>query len=268
LPVPPVLPITVTEKVVEARSAPPVEVKTEKIEPLVAVKAEPVVEARVKKSVPPVTVKAEPVAVKAEALPAKAKSRPVAETPSAAVVDAKTEAPVVADAKVSAKKVVTRASIIGEEQQRLRAEEERRNAELRARRKPSSKASSNAVADLLRLKQDAENKAVAAKAAGVAKQVAAQTASERPAEDKTLHKPAAKPAAADKKVAEKKAPEKKVADKKGQWKNEGANKRPGLKTRGATGGTGWRDNKHGKRTAVAVWATKKSSIPSSCPSNR
>jgi translation initiation factor IF-2 len=54
LPVPPVLPITVTEKVVEARSAPPVEVKTEKIEPLVAVKAEPVVEARVKKSVPPV----------------------------------------------------------------------------------------------------------------------------------------------------------------------------------------------------------------------
>ncbi len=252
LPVPPVLPITVTEKVVEARLAPPVEVKAEKIEPLVAVKAEPVVEARVKKSVPPVTVKAEPVAVKAEALPAKAKSRPVAETPSAAVVEAKTEAPVVADAKVSAKKVVTRASIIGEEQQRLRAEEERRNAELRARQEAEFKSKQQRSADLLRLKQDAENKAVAAKAAGVAKQVAAQTASERPAEDKTLHKPAAKPAAADKKVAEKKAPEKKVADKKGQWKNEGANKRPGLKTRGATGGTGWRDNKHGKRTARGV----------------
>jgi hypothetical protein len=57
----------------------------------------------------------------------------------------------------------------------------------------------------------------------------------------------AKPATTDKKVPDKKAPEKKVADKKGQWKNEGANKRPGLKTRGATGGTGWRDNKHGKR---------------------
>jgi translation initiation factor IF-2 len=40
-----------------------------------------------------------------------------------------------------------------------------------------------------------------------------------------------------------------VADKKGQWKNEGANKRPGLKTRGATGSMGWRDNKHGKRSA-------------------
>ena len=63
----------------------------------------------------------------------------------------------------------------------------------------------------------------------------------------TLHKPAAKPATTDKKAADKKAPEKKPADKKGQWKNEGANKRPGLKTRGATGGMGWRDNKHGKR---------------------
>jgi hypothetical protein len=56
-----------------------------------------------------------------------------------------------------------------------------------------------------------------------------------------LHKPVAKPAApadkkaVDKKAPEKKAPEKKPADKKGQWKNEGANKRAGLKTRGVTG---------------------------------
>jgi len=62
-----------------------------------------------------------------------------------------------------------------------------------------------------------------------------------------LHKPAGKPATGDKKATDKKLPEKKVADKKGQWKNEGANKRAGLKTRGATGATGWRDNKHGKR---------------------
>jgi translation initiation factor IF-2 len=129
--------------------------------------------------------------------------------------------------KAGGKKVVTRASIIGEEQQRLRAEEERRNAELRSRQEAEFKSKQQRTADLARLKQDAENKAVAAKAAGVAKQVAAQTASESPAEDKTLHKPAGKPATGDKKATDKKLPEKKVADKKGQWKNEGANKRAG-----------------------------------------
>ena len=270
---PPALPKAAAEAVVEARvealaeirTAPVVEGKTEKIETVVAAKAEnvekvervekrePVVEAKVKKSTPLVAAKVEPaLAVKSES-PARAKARPVPELPAATPAAAtKTEAPVAADAKVSAKKVVTRASIIGEEQQRLRAEEERRNAELRARQEAEFKSKQQRSADLVRLKQDAENKAVAAKAAGVAKQVAAQTASERPAEDKTLHKPVAKPATADKKVAEKKAPEKKVADKKGQWKSEGANKRPGLKTRGATGGTGWRDNKHGKRSGRGV----------------
>jgi len=152
------------------------------------------------------------------------------------------------DTRPGTKKVVTRASIIGEEQQRLRAEEERRNAELRAIQEAEFKSKQQRTADLARLKQDAEEKANAAKAAVVAKQAAAQTASERPAEDKTIHKPAAKPATpGDKKTGDKKAPEKKVADKKGPWKNEGANKRPGLKTRGATGASGWRDAKHGKR---------------------
>jgi translation initiation factor IF-2 len=175
-------------------------------------------------------------------------AEPVVEAKVHPVAEAKVEA-APPDVKAGAKKVVTRASIIGEEQQRLRAEEERRNAELRALQEAEFKNKQQRSADLARLKQDAEQKAVAAKAAGVAKQVAAQTASDRPAEDKTLHKPAGKPATTDKKAADKKAPEKKVADKKGQWKNEGANKRPGLKTRGATGSMGWRDNKHGKRSA-------------------
>jgi translation initiation factor IF-2 len=175
-------------------------------------------------------------------------AEPVVEAKVQPVAEAKVEA-APPDVKAGAKKVVTRASIIGEEQQRLRAEEERRNAELRALQEAEFKNKQQRSADLARLKQDAEQKAVAAKAAGVAKQVAAQTASDRPAEDKTLHKPAGKPATTDKKAADKKAPEKKVADKKGQWKNEGANKRPGLKTRGATGSMGWRDNKHGKRSA-------------------
>ena len=197
----------VVEPVVQAITEPPIEAPAE---PVVEVKSEPVVEAV---AAPPAEVRPEPVA----------------------------------DVKAGGKKVVTRASIIGEEQQRLRAEEERRNAELRSRQEAEFKSKQQRTADLARLKQDAENKAVAAKAAGVAKQVAAQTASESPAEDKTLHKPAGKPATGDKKATDKKLPEKKVADKKGQWKNEGANKRAGLKTRGATGATGWRDNKHGKR---------------------
>ena len=146
--------------------------------------------------------------------------------------------PPAGEAKPAVKKVVTRASIIGEEQQRLRAEEERRSAELRARQEAEFREKQQRIADLARLKIEAEEKAVAARAAEAAKKVAAQTASDKPAEDKTLHKPAPKAGAAEKKPAE----------KKGQWKNEGANKRQGLKTRGATGGTGWRDNKHGKRS--------------------
>jgi translation initiation factor IF-2 len=194
-----------------------------------------------------VAIRAEPVVEEKVLAAAAVELEPVAEVKAQPVGEAKVE-PVAPDFKAGAKKVVTRASIIGEEQQRLRAEEERRNAELRALQEAEFKNKQQRIADLARLKQDAEQKAVAAKAAGVAKQVAAQTASDRPAEDKTLHKPAGKPATADKKAAEKKAPEKKVADKKGQWKNEGANKRPGLKTRGATGGMGWRENKHGKRS--------------------
>ena len=151
-------------------------------------------------------------------------------------------------AKVTVKKVVTRASIIGEEQQRLRAEEERRKAELRARQEAEFLEKQQRAAELVRLKQEAEAKAVAARAAEAAKQAAAKTASDRPAEDKTLHKPAGKPGPADKK-----ATEKKVGDKKGPWKDEGSNgKRQGLKTRGATGatsGSGWREGgKQGRRS--------------------
>ncbi|MBK1679221.1 translation initiation factor IF-2 [Rhodocyclus tenuis] len=138
--------------------------------------------------------------------------------------------------------VVTRASIIGEDQQRLRAEEERRHAELRARQEKELQDKLERSAELVRLKRDAEQKAVVAKAAEVAKQVAAQTANDRPAEEKPAARPPARAGEGDKKPG--------GADKKGggTWKNEGANKRPGLRTRGATGGSGWRDGaRHGKR---------------------
>ncbi len=219
-PIPEPVAEVVPEKLVEPVVVPDVE-------PEVVPIVEPVVEEVVAQPVPVV----EPVAEAKHKHGGKAKAK--------AAVDTK---PVpVAEVKTTAKKVVTRASIIGEEQQKLRAEEERRNAELRARQEAEYLEKQRRVADLARLKIEAEEKAVAARAAEAAKQVAAQTASDKPAEDKTLHKPAAKAG------AKSGAAEKKSADKKGQWKNEGANKRQGLKTRGATGGTGWRDNKHGKR---------------------
>ena len=225
-----------------ARQAPPevAEIAAPLVEPVV----EPVVEHVVE--LPPV-VEAEPVPVPAPPVPAAEREpEPLAEVAAPVAEGPKVET-VAAEVRPGAKKVVTRASIIGEEQQRLRAEEERRHAELRARQEAEFKSKQQRSADLVRLKQEAEEKAVAAKAAGAAKVAAAQTASDRPPEDKTLHKPAAKAATTDKKAADKKPPEKKAADKKGPWKSEGANKRPGLKTRGAIGGTGWRDTKHGKR---------------------
>ncbi|MBL8393667.1 MAG: translation initiation factor IF-2 [Candidatus Accumulibacter sp.] len=237
--------VLVKRDAVDGRAEPPRQVSAAAPDELPLV--EPVVEVAREAPAPAVVeVKVEPVVELQQEAVIEAKPAPVAEVMPPPVVEAKPET-ALPEAKAGGKKVVTRASIIGEEQQRLRAEEERRNAELRARQEAEFKSKQQRSADLARLKQDAEQKAVAAKAAGAAKQVAAQTASDRPAEDKTLHKPAAKPATTDKKAADKKAPEKKVADKKGQWKSEGANKRPGLKTRGATGGTGWRDTKHGKR---------------------
>ena len=176
--------------------------------------------------------------VAAASEPSVEEKKPVIEEKPKAKAEPEAKPEAATEHKPGVKKVVTRASIIGEEQQRLRAEEERRKAELRARQEAEFIEKQRRAAELTRLKAEAEEKAVAARAAEAAKQVAAKTASDKPSEDKTLHKPAAKAGAGDKKSV----------DKKGaQWKNEGANKRQGLKTRGATATTGWRDNKHGKR---------------------
>ena len=218
----PVVVEKLAEPVVEVVPVPVIEVVPEPVAaPVVEVVSAPVVEPEIEPVVPPAPVTAE------------SKAKPAAKAKGKSPVEVKP----VAEVKTSVKKVVTRASIIGEEQQKLRAEEERRQAALRAHQEAEYLQKQQRVIDLARLKVEAEAKAVAARAAEAAKKVAAQTASDKPVEDKTLHKPVAKPGAVDKKPAE----------KKGQWKNEGANKRPGLKTRGATGGTGWRDNKHGKR---------------------
>ena len=239
----------VPEPIVEPVSIPtPEPVLEPVVEPVVAPVAEPVV-APVVETAP----EAEQPKVVVEEIKPKGKGKgksavgeAVASSPQAAQ-----EAPEVAEkpkaatpAKSVVKKVVTRASIIGEEQQRLRAEEERRNAELRARQEAEFLEKQQRIADLARLKQDAEAKAAAARAAEVAaKEVVAKSNAERAPEDKSQSKPAGRPAAGEKKTTDKKP----AADKKGPWKDEGSGKRQGLKTRGATGGTGWRDGKHGGR---------------------
>ena len=228
------------KRILVKRDVPEIRPEQPRAEPVIEVKVEPVIEVKIEPVVEPVAeVIVEPVIeVKAESVAIEITEAVV--EPEAEVKpepDAKAKKGSVAEKPAGAKKIVTRASIIGEEQQRLRAEEERRHGELRSRQEMEFREKQERSANLIIAKREAEEKAVAAKAAEVAKQIAAQTATDKPAEDKTLHKPAAKPG----------APDKKAADKKGPWKNEGANKRPGLKTRGATGAPGWRDSKQGKR---------------------
>ena len=136
----------------------------------------------------------------------------------------------------SNKKVVSRASIIGEEQRRLRAEEERRAAELRARQEAEFREKQQRAVELVRLKAEAEQKAVAAKAAEAAKKAVAEKTSNDKSEEKRPERPAAKP-----------APDKKPGVKKEPWKSEGNGKRQGAKTRGASAPAagGWRDGKGG-----------------------
>ncbi|MDR1274862.1 MAG: translation initiation factor IF-2 [Candidatus Accumulibacter sp.] len=132
-----------------------------------------------------------------------------------------------AEPKPHTARKLTRASIIGDEQQRLRAEEERRNTELRTRQETEYREKQERIA---RLKLEAEEKAQAARAAEAAKQVVAQTANE-PVEEKPAQKPAT-----DKKVAEKK-----------DWRGgNGSGKRQGGRTRGAPSGAARGGARHGK----------------------
>ena len=186
--------------------------------------------------------------VEAPAEQAKHEPQPEAKAPEVApagkkgAASGKTSKKAAGEVKPVARKASTRASIIGEEQQRLRAEEERRKAELRARQEAELIEKQQRAAELIRLKQEAETKAEAARAAEAAKKaVAAKTVTERErpvGEDKSV-KSTAKPGASDKK-----------GDRKSQWKEEGG-KRQGLKVRGAagaSGASGWREGKSGKRS--------------------
>ena len=216
----------------QAEPAGPVESNEASVRPPVAADESPVAEKK------PAAVKASKKAA-AEARPAKA-----AKAGEVKAGEAKQGAE-----KPAVKKAVTRASIIGEEQQRLRAEEERRKAALRARQEAEFVEKQQRAAELARLKQEAEAKAEAARAAETAKKAAAaKTVTERPTNEEKPAKSVGKSGGADKK-GDRKGGDRKSA----QWKEEGGGKRQGLKVRGgagATGASGWREGKAGgKRPA-------------------
>ena len=150
-----------------------------------------------------------------------------------------TPEPAVAAAKPAkgVKAKSTLASVIGAAEMRQREDEARRHSTLASIQAAEYQEKQAREVELVRLRQEAEQKAVEAKAAEAAKAVAVQTATDKPAEDKTLHRPA-KPEGAKGKDA------KKGDDKKSAWTDN--TKKRGIKTRGGDAGSGWRDGKHGK----------------------
>ena len=169
---------------------------------------------------------------------------PVVEAPPpvevAASVEAPVEAPVAAKpAKKAAKPSL--ASVIGEEELRQRAEEARRSSRLAELQAAEFKEKQAREIELARLRQEAEEKAIAAAKAAEAAKAAAATAAEKTGEDKTLHRPV--------KADAKGKDAKKGDDKKGSWND--AQKKRGIKTRGGDAGSGWRGGKgggkHGKQ---------------------
>ncbi|MDR1889958.1 MAG: translation initiation factor IF-2 [Zoogloeaceae bacterium] len=128
-------------------------------------------------------------------------------------------------------KTVVKHSFLDEAELKARADEDRRHRELLERQEKEFKEKQERQAELVRLRREAEEKKVAAQAAEAARQAATKIEEGKPAEKgKTLHK---KPDG-----------DKKGVKGKETWDNS---KRKGIKTRGNTGGEGWKDGRHGKK---------------------
>jgi len=154
------------------------------------------------------------------------------EAPVAAPVEAPVEAPVAAPVEAPGAPSVKAAPVVNAKERALREQEARKQAELIALQSAEARA-----------KQEREQ---AAKVLEVAKSEALKA---EPAvapvapvgTEGTLHKPTVKPG--EKPKAEKKGVKK---EKDTSW-GDAANKRRGLKVRGDTGGTGWRERKAGNK---------------------
>ncbi len=176
------------------------------VEPLAEVVVEPVVELVIEQV-------AEPV-------------EPVAETPVVAAA-----APEVAPAR----RVVTRASVIGKEELKSREDQERRQSQLRQIQEQELKEKQAREADLVRMRQQAEVATEAAKVAEQARQQAATQAKtqEAPVEKGTLHKRPDAPS--------------KDAKKSGSGRPDDSRKKPGIKTRSADPGSSWKSGRGGHK---------------------
>ena len=182
------------------------------VEEAAAPAAESVVE-ELEVAAPAPVVEPTPPAVEPEPAPAPAPEPVVAEAPA--------EAP--AEEAKPKRTVRKKVSVIDEAERQVREEEARRHQALLA-----------AQAEDLRLRQERELLRKQAEAARAAEAAKAPAKAEPGAA--TLHKPA-KPEGETKKPAKK---------EKGTWAEE-AQKKRGLKTRGDTGGDGWRGKKAGGR---------------------
>ncbi|MFY9723345.1 MAG: translation initiation factor IF-2 [Azonexus sp.] len=148
------------------------------------------------------------------------------------------EAPVVADAApepTPARRVVSRASVIGKEELKSREDQERRQSQLRQIQEQELKDKQAREAELVRMRQQAEAAAEAAKLAEQARQQAAAQAKtqEAPGEKGTLHKRPDAPG--------------KEAKKGGNGRPDDSRKKPGIKTRSADPGSSWKSGRGGHK---------------------
>lgn len=148
------------------------------------------------------------------------------------------EAPVVQQAPPVTPVVRTlRVSPIDDAQRALRESESQRQAALRAHQAKDAQDK----LDRVRLRKEAEDRAIAAQAQAVGVKKAADKSG-------TLHRPAVTPTSPDAAAAAKKTAKKAEKQPATAWTDDGA-KRRGLKTRGEVGGaSGWREphGRHGK----------------------
>ncbi|MBW8073627.1 MAG: translation initiation factor IF-2 [Ferrovum sp.] len=170
---------------------------------------------------------------------------PVAQDPVLeALPEEAVSAPIPPETPVSQRTL--RISPIDDEQRAIREMEARRQAELRFRQ----------AADALdkmeraRMRKEAEEKAEAARVAALeasTKPAAPVVVEPRPEKTGTLHRPAVAVAAATDAGSVRKPAKKTEKQPATAWTDDGA-KRRALKTRGETGGTGWREphGRHGK----------------------
>ncbi len=188
--------------------------------PETAAEPEPVVEV-VPEPEPVVEVLPEPEPV-VEVVP-----EPVLE--SAPAVEAAPQSAVVDTPPV--RKVLDRASFIGEKELKVREEEALRRGRLREIQERELKEKQARELQLAQMRVQAEQAAAAAKAAEEAKQQVAAQAKAGEGEKGTLHK---KPDAPKK------------GDKGGRSADDGK-KKAGIKTRGSDGGSSWKDGRHGHK---------------------